>query len=245
MLYKFFVTSDIHGHYQEFTKMLSKAGFSEENPKHVLVICGDMFDRGKDNTKIYLYIKELIDKYGDENVIVLKGNHELFFEDLDNNDQHRVFFNYQYNRFDMTISDFTKLDLMEIRNYSNAQIKDLINHNYPGFLDWIKSLPYYYETKNYLFTHAGFNPEIPLDQTNWHNAVWTKSETLEFLDLTKYGITKKLVMGHRPTILLGEYEYDIHYSPDTQKIYIDGGCAYGGKLNVLVIEDEKIRSSIS
>lgn len=245
MLYKFFVTSDLHGHYQEFLKAIKKAGFSEEDSRHILLICGDMFDRGRENTKIYLYIKSLIDQYGDDKVIVLKGNHELFFEDLDTDDQYRIFFNYQYNRFDMTISDFTNINLDELRNYSNFEIKELINKNYPNFLIWLKHLPFYYETKNYIFTHAGFSPEIPFEQTDWHQAVWTKSELLEFVDLTKYGITKKLVMGHRPTILLGEFDYDIHYSPDKQKIYIDGGCAYGGKLNVLVVEDEKTRSSIS
>jgi hypothetical protein len=47
-------------------------------------------------------------------------------------------------------------------------------------------------------------------------------------------------MGHRPTIILGELDFDIHYSKDQQKIYIDGGIAYNGKINVLVIDDEEI-----
>ena len=40
---KYFVTSDIHGFYDEFMASLDRAGFDIINPDHILVICGDIF----------------------------------------------------------------------------------------------------------------------------------------------------------------------------------------------------------
>lgn len=48
-------------------------------------------------------------------------------------------------------------------------------------------------------------------------------------------------MGHPLTKHFVENNYDIHFFKDDQKIFIDGGCDHGGKLNVLVIEDEDLQ----
>lgn len=46
----YFVTSDIHGFYTIFKKALKKAKFDINNKDHVLIICGDLFDRGEEET---------------------------------------------------------------------------------------------------------------------------------------------------------------------------------------------------
>jgi serine/threonine protein phosphatase 1 len=234
---KFFVLSDIHGHYDELTTALEKAKFDTTNNNHKLIVCGDLFDRGSQNVAVYLFLKELKAK---NKAIIIKGNHELFFNDLDKKLPDRVHFNYQYNAFNKTISEFSKLAINDLTQYTNKELKTRIEANYPGFLNWLKKLPFYYETKNYLFTHAGLQLNVSLENNDWPKSVWTESESLEAIDLKKYNINKKLVMGHRPTIILGELDFDIHYSKDQQKIYIDGGIAYNGKINVLVIDDEEI-----
>ena len=50
---KYFVISDIHGFYSSMKKSLFKAGFRKTNSNHVLIICGDLFDRGKESKKIF------------------------------------------------------------------------------------------------------------------------------------------------------------------------------------------------
>ncbi|HEY8364331.1 MAG TPA: metallophosphoesterase [Haloplasmataceae bacterium] len=229
-----FVVSDIHGHFNELIASLTNCGFENNNPRHCLIVCGDLFDRGIQNKEVYNYLRCL------NNVKILLGNHDLFFKDLDDNDSYRVHFNYRYNGFDKSVSAFSNINIKELYDKSNSELKQAIEKATPGFLDWLANLPFYYETENYIFTHAGFDFQNGLQNTCWKEFVWLESERIENLDLKQFNIHKKLVMGHRPTIILGEKDYDIHYSKDGQKIYIDGGVAYGGKINVLIIEDEEI-----
>ena len=53
---KYFVTSDIHGFYNEFIAALDRSGFNIDNPDHILIICGDIFDRGNQPLQIYTMI---------------------------------------------------------------------------------------------------------------------------------------------------------------------------------------------
>jgi predicted phosphodiesterase len=42
---KIFVVSDIHGHCTLLQKALERAGFDDANEDHLLICCGDYFDR--------------------------------------------------------------------------------------------------------------------------------------------------------------------------------------------------------
>lgn len=59
---KYYVVADVHGFYTQMINALNENGFDENNPNHKLVICGDAFDRGKENIKMLLYMKKLIEK---------------------------------------------------------------------------------------------------------------------------------------------------------------------------------------
>ena len=56
---KYFVASDIHNFYTPFIKELNKTGFDLNNEEHLLIICGDLFDRGSESLKLYEFIKSL------------------------------------------------------------------------------------------------------------------------------------------------------------------------------------------
>ena len=53
---KIFACSDIHGFYKEFKEALVKSGFEENNPDHLLIVCGDYWDRGYNPYKIVEYL---------------------------------------------------------------------------------------------------------------------------------------------------------------------------------------------
>lgn len=75
---KYFVMSDIHSFYDEMIAALDLKGFDEENPNHILVVCGDLFDRGPAAVKVYEYVKELANQ---DRFIYIRGNHEdLLFQ---------------------------------------------------------------------------------------------------------------------------------------------------------------------
>ena len=69
---KYFVVSDIHGHYKELKKALDEAGWERANKNHILIVCGDIFDRGEENIEVYKFLKD-IPKTRRK---LIKGNHE-------------------------------------------------------------------------------------------------------------------------------------------------------------------------
>lgn len=69
---RYFITSDIHGHYTELKQALDKNNFSQDTD--TLVICGDLLDRGKENVKCLQYVNSLPNK------VLIKGNHEYNLE---------------------------------------------------------------------------------------------------------------------------------------------------------------------
>lgn len=75
---KYFVVSDIHGFYIELISALKKKGFDKRNKNHTLIVCGDVFDRGKEALKVYKFLMSIPKKRR----ILIRGNHEELFLDL-------------------------------------------------------------------------------------------------------------------------------------------------------------------
>ena len=60
-MYKYFLFSDIHGrNLTELKDKLFEVGFDENNPNHILVSLGDLFDRGNDSYNLLKYINMLL-----------------------------------------------------------------------------------------------------------------------------------------------------------------------------------------
>lgn len=56
---KLFVVSDSHGHCSLLKEALDQVRFDKDNPEHLLICCGDYFDRGDENVVEDYLIKEL------------------------------------------------------------------------------------------------------------------------------------------------------------------------------------------
>ena len=262
---KIFAISDIHGFYTEMIESLKESGYDEDNPEHLLIVCGDKFDRGKESVKVFQYLKRLMDK---NKAIILRGNHLAFIENFleGSNDP----FNYINNGLNETIADFWHRTApfeswcvlegnceLSIENYSKwAEIarKD-INKEYPELLPWIKSLPYYYETENYIFTHGAIDTKVE----DWHNPHcfrygYNDWDALTWDDGSFFGskinnTDKTVVIGHFGTDHLrnkyglkqnNKEDFSILKRKDNRVIAIDATTAYSKKVNVLVIESEEL-----
>lgn len=75
---KYFLCSDIHSFYTPLVKALNKAGFDKDNPKHILVVLGDIFDRGFETIQVYKFLKSI----PKNKLILIRGNHESLYLDL-------------------------------------------------------------------------------------------------------------------------------------------------------------------
>lgn len=110
----YFVSSDIHSFYDEWMLALSNAGFEKNNSNHILIICGDIFDRGPKSYEVYKFIKSL----PPERRILIKGNHEQIILNIVD------VFNYYKSK--MIIPPPFSLGYFDRSDFSNGTVGTLI-----------------------------------------------------------------------------------------------------------------------
>ncbi|MBE6666286.1 MAG: hypothetical protein E7603_08735 [Ruminococcaceae bacterium] len=239
---KLFVVSDIHGHDTELKKALDDAGFEAENKNHVFVSCGDLFDRGGENDKVYAFIKSLKQK------ILIKGNHEdILYEVLSGG---KMTVEAELNGTDMTITQIFGKDAFDENGNFN---KELYQEKADEMLAFIDSMLNDYETETYVFTHGWlpivFEGNYPKIDPFWRDASeqdWKESRWLEWQQLYSAKATleeKTIVCGHRPARL--GHMFDDWREPDSNEpfygdgvIAIDANTVRSGFVNVLVVEQK-------
>lgn len=243
---KFFVSSDIHSAYTIWMKALSDAGFDENNPDHIIVVCGDLFDRMNESLQVYDFVKKMIEN---GKLIYILGNHESLLRDCVSRG-----FPYNYDRSNGT--EKTIIDLApHAKNFYEACL--VVEEKMKPLLD---NAIDYLETKNYIFVHS-FVPlkncddlpkhyirnrsfEIDPDWRHAHASAWEEARWGNPFQLAKDGFLpdKTLVFGHwstydqRPRDYEGEDLFDPIYGDGY--IGIDATTALSGQVNVLVLKDE-------
>jgi serine/threonine protein phosphatase 1 len=207
---------DLHGHYDEMKKLIDLV---KPNNHDTLIFLGDYIDRGKQSFEIIEYMLELNHQY---NCIFLKGNHEEMFMDYMSGINNEL---YLYNGGDMTISSYSNhgFDISLDTHYTNR--------TYPKtHLDFFADLKLYHEDEKYIFVHAGFLPNsLSFEKQSQNILLWIREPFIS----SKQNFGKKIVFGHTP----------FHEPFITKnKIGIDTGIAYGGKLTCIILPDEKFVS---
>lgn len=183
---KIFALSDIHGRDINISHFELK-GFDLENNNHMIVLVGDYFDRNDKNLLVLRFI-EKYKKILKERFIVLKGNHDEFV------------FNF-IKHIEDNVKDEEKLIHNEenldrwLRNGGDITIRQLFGP-YKGrytkskkkalqrLKDFEAMVDDYYETDNYIFTHAAINEERVVD-------VWDR----DFMH-TGFNTDKTTIIGH-------------------------------------------------
>ncbi len=147
----YFVSSDIHSFFKPFKKALDKAGFDMKNKNHVLIINGDLFDRGPDSVKLYDFIRSI----PQERRILIRGNHEDMLCDICDKGYFEDY-NLQ-NCTDQTIFQFVQnMQVPPSSSYSNIMSQMIASFKTLGIQDWIRSKEWrnYYELGPYIITHS-------------------------------------------------------------------------------------------
>lgn len=248
MMPKFFIMSDIHGFYDEMRLALDEVGFDQNNENHWIIICGDHFDRGFQPLEVMKYLQCLPRK------ILIRGNHEQLI--LDCIDRGYFLSHDRSNGTAQTIIDLApKAKTFDV---ACAVAYDKVK-------DFIGSMVDYFETRNYIFVHSWIplisKDGLPMYYTrnrnfefnpNWREASaqeWADSRWGNPFELAEKGFLpdKTIIFGHYHTSYArNKYEGGPEWGRDADfSIYrgngyigIDGCCAYSGKVNVLVLEDE-------
>jgi predicted phosphodiesterase len=148
---RYFAIGDIHG---EYDKMMNLINFLYKEAKldltvDVLVQLGDRNDRGKDTYKVNEWWKTHQIMYP-KNIVVLNGNHDYMLLDACTNRSDLMWFNGG-NKTEQSYSKVTNI-------YGKNGFGNSVNK--AGHYNWLKNLPFYYETDDYFFSHAPICKEV-------------------------------------------------------------------------------------
>ncbi|MNS94432.1 Serine/threonine-protein phosphatase 1 [compost metagenome] len=224
------VISDIHGCLAQLFELLNAAKYDPLKDK--LIFLGDYIDRGTQSKDVVEQVKALTEKYG---AVALIGNHDLMMINALNGSDEGDDGLWLNNGGYLTIESYCGLDFFEegFEWEGYQQAKTFIKNHFSHHIDFIHSLPYYHETENHIFVHAGLNPcysddwrEQPKEDLVWIRDIFLNNAT---------NLEKTVVFGHTPTLNL-HGSADIWFKKD--KIGIDGGCVFGLQLNCLVINED-------
>lgn len=191
--------------------------------RKVVVYLGDYVDRGRDCAGV---VERLAgDPLPGFETVFLKGNHEEFLlHFLETGDTSSGWF---HNGGLDTLGGYG----VEVRGHSlwrrdSGELRDALEEKLPsGHRQFLEALRLYHVEGDYLFVHAGIRPGRSLEDQTVADMLWIRNK---FLDSEEdHGLM--VVHGHTPRDL-----------PEVRpnRIGIDTGACYGGKLTALALEGE-------
>lgn len=235
--------SDIHGHPDYMLQLLRKLHYDGDD---ILVIAGDLVDKGPDSLQTVRYIMDL---YSKNQVYVSEGNvdehrmHILRDESPGWEQRFSDFVHWVQNLWHCgLIPDMlTGLGLSpENVTPENASVyrQRLLEHYAPE-IEFLRQRPTILDMGSYIFVHGGI-PTDDLDSlrdTDRHQ--WLKND--RFLE-QGCRFSRCVVTGHWPACLYRHEEQNLNPFFDYERriICMDGGCGIktAGQLNALIFPDK-------
>lgn len=250
---KYFVFADPHGDYQALLTTITEMGYDAANPQHQLIGCGDYFGRAAQSNSDCINIwKYLTSTHHVNKPICIRGNHESIL--IDAIERRQLTETDIYNGEHNTFASFLWRYPNQIKCDFYLQFDAAKTMMDVGFYDWLKSLPWYFETKHYIFTH-GFVPmmyftrDIELDDfgdLEWGQASWANTpDSIRTFDLMKVGMRKTIVFGHWRAKSLNEKfahkweekDSEIYVDEERKLIGLDVTTVLSHKVGSIVIDD--------
>lgn len=249
---RLFIFSDAHGDYKALMKGLKEAGYKKENPNHLLISCGDNFGRatsGEKNEGSYQIYKYLRSKTHINKPVVIRGNHCSILL-------------HMIERRDFSGSDYINGELKTLGSFAGlTEDETFFGPDYAfdrvdklKVADWIRSLPWYFETQDMIFTH-GWIPwneeELPekledIPEEEWDSFSWCNSidQYKKFIKSYPIGYKKWIIIGHfgawifRKEIFNDGKDIDDFWVDEKHKVaVIDQTTVRSHKIKIFIAED--------
>jgi len=223
-----YVTSDLHGYYDEFLKMLEIIEFKN---KDFMYIIGDVVDRGPESIRLLKFIMK------QTNMQLIMGNHDqtLLWMAEGNTSPWSL-----EELLDSWIAHGGRDTYIQFLALDELQKKEIV--------DFLKSIPYYIILDDFILVHAAIRTEgyedddiktLMKKQTH-SDLLWEMNYFLTHpLNLKKH----TMIFGHTFTLMIrqicGQSLDSVDIWKDRCRIGIDCGYLYGGRLTVLRLDDMK------
>lgn len=228
-----YIIADIHGCFAEYTELLEKIGFSEEDELYVL---GDAMDRGPEPLAV------LRDMMNRPNVFYILGNHDAMALNV-------------LRKLAVEVTDSSILDLSDedflkyydwIRNGGEPtarQFQALSRPEQEDLLEYLEEASPYetleQDGKLFILVHAGLNhfaPAKELEEYAVDDFIWGQPDYQK-----QYfpGGRVVLVTGHTPTPNIRPDRQPLVYE-EKGHLALDCGCVFGGRLAADCLETGEV-----
>jgi len=207
---KIIVCSDIHGHKEPFLKLLDICGYDEHDLSNLLLVLGDVIDRGPHSIELLSWFYERRDN---STIQLLMGNHE------------HILLTYFDGTVNLTYKSLQNIGAVATMN----SFRSLPEDHQQNLLKFISDLPLFYPMSNVLFSHAGcdFNTNNMHERFLWSKDFWMQTFHPEILS----------IFGHTPTCYLNpDKSFEPWYdSVHKNKICIDMGAGKRIQVGAIVL----------
>lgn len=180
-----------------------------------LIFLGDYIDRGPDSKKIVSLVIQL--KKELPRVITLLGNHEAMFLRFLKGEGQQLF---------LRSGGRVTLESYGIDPGGGSNHQSYIPDEHMAFFN---NLLLHWEDDQCLYVHAGMRPGIHLSMQTEEWCLWASEEFIK----SSWNFGKRIIFGH--TVFEKPFVRP-------EKIGIDTGVVYGGRLTCLVLPDEEFIS---
>ena len=226
---KIFSIGDIHGCSKQLAslhdKIFNQLSFNKKND--LLVYLGDYIDRGPNAKGVINRILEL--QKEKVNSIFLMGNHEQIMIDFVFNKINNLRYwlnlgaDQTFRSYKIEVAEFIKNGFGDdkIDRLRSVFLNELSNEH----VHFLNNLRLSYSIGQYLFVHAGINPEKTLKDQDKMDFLWSRSD--QFFN-KNFKFKQIIIHGHTP-------EKEVISLP--YRINIDTGCFFSGKLSSVCLND--------
>jgi len=208
---KIFVVGDVHGCLEMLKRLIDTIEWDPSNDR--LIFIGDYIDRGEDAKGVVDFILKL--KEDSSLVQCLIGNHEQMFLD--------------YLSGVDSQSSLLNGGLSTLRSYKEVRRSQEDPFIPSSHLDFFSSLLPMIELEQYYIVHAGFRPNIRIEDQNLIDMIWIREEFI----YSDYDFGKPVIFGHtplnKPLIM-------------KNKIGIDTGAVFGNYLTCIELPEKEFHS---
>ena len=203
---KIYAMSDIHGCLQEFEAALELVDFSGDNK---LILLGDYIHSGADSYGVLKKIIKLQQKYGNDKVVALMGNHE-----------------------ELVIEGRAP-----IQESWGDGLYDSGNSEDDNYIFFMQNLPLYHVEDNVIFVHAGVDEDAG-EEWEWESTDRDFLEKYP-AETGHFSGEMIIVAGHVGTaVIANNYKFhDIYFDGDSH-YYIDDTVYESGIINILMYDTE-------
>jgi serine/threonine protein phosphatase 1 len=223
---RYIAIGDLHGHFAELQSLYwSLINDHDVNPAtDTFVFLGDYVDGGPDTRKVVSWLMAMQRRY--PHWVLLRGNHEdMLLRAIRRHDDPSAFGTWYYQGGRAThYSYLVPSDLAtSAGSFMVAAPQRVIPREH---LHWLAGLPFYHETEDFIFVHAGLRPPLPPAANSETDLLWIRDEFIR----SPYDWGERVIYGHTAST-----------EPVVQrnKVGIDTMFFDEGKLTAVILDSER------